>query len=240
MRLDKLLSNLGYGSRKAVTASIRRGALVIAGEVVTDPSYKVSPALRSSAPDFILFEGAPLDPASPLTLMLHKPAGYTCSHDEAGALIYDLLPARWALRNPKLSSAGRLDKESTGQVILTDDGALLHRIIHPRQHLPKRYQVTLQNPLRGEEAEIFARGDFILKGEKNPLKPAYWSPDGPHSGVMVLEEGRYHQIRRMFGALSNTVTGLHRFQTGGLALSDLAEGAYRILGDEDLQTLFLA
>ncbi len=237
VRLDRLLANLGYGSRKEVTTLIRRGGVRIAGERVIDPSYSIVPALLSSQCS-ILCEGAPLDPLSPLTVMLHKPAGYTCSHEEVGPLIYDLLPSRWAHRNPKLSSAGRLDKDSTGQVILTDDGDLLHRIIHPRQHLSKRYKVTLQNPLRGEESLLFVRGDLILKGEKTPLKPAQWVPDGPCSGVMVLEEGRYHQIRRMFGALGNHVTALHRFQTGGLALGDLPEGQYRILEQKEKALLF--
>jgi 16S rRNA pseudouridine516 synthase len=179
-----------------------------------------------------------IDPPPPMTVMLHKPAGYTCSHNDVGALIYDLLPDRWRIRKPPLSTVGRLDKESTGQLLLTDDGDLLHRITHPRSHAAKHYRVVLRDPLRGDEAALFGAGGFELPGDPKPLKPALWRPEGAAAGVMVLDEGRYHQIRRMFEALGNLVVALHRFRTGGLALDDLPEGAYRLLREDDLSALF--
>lgn len=236
MRLDRLLSNLGYGSRKEVSAAIRNGWLTLDGTELTDPGASVP--LDKAASGALLFDGEAVDPPPPLTVMLNKPAGYTCSHNDAGALVYDLLPDRWRIRKPALSTVGRLDKESTGQLLLTDDGDLLHRITHPRSHAAKHYRVTLRDPLRGDETALFAAGDFLMTGDARPLKPALWTPDAPDGGVMVLSEGRYHQIRRMFETLGNLVVALHRFRTGGLALNDLAAGQWRILGPGDLEALF--
>ncbi|PZO88081.1 MAG: 16S rRNA pseudouridine(516) synthase [Micavibrio aeruginosavorus] len=228
-RIDRLLSNLGYGSRKDVTAAVKSGAFVAGGVTYKDASAQIDTNLLAEA----TFDGEPLDPPSPLTLLLNKPRGYTCSHDEAGLLIYDLLPPRFKLRTPALSSAGRLDKDSTGLVILTDDGQLLHKIISPKKHAEKHYHVSLRDPLRGDESALFATGEFCMSKDPKPLKPAKWIPDGANSGVMILSEGRYHQIRRMFATLDNHVETLHRFQIGGLTLGDLAEGAHLRLNDTE-------
>ncbi|MGE0668767.1 MAG: pseudouridine synthase [Sphingomonadales bacterium] len=234
IRLDRLLSNLGYGSRKEMTAAIRNGWVTVAGAEVTDPSHPV--AIENAGE--VRLDGETVDPAPPMTIMLHKPAGYTCSHKDTGPLVYDLLPDRWRIRKPPLSTVGRLDKESSGQLLLTDDGDLLHRITHPRSHAAKHYRVTLRDPLRGDEAALFGAGGFALPGDPKPLKPASWTADGPTSGVMVLDEGRYHQIRRMFEALGNMVVSLHRFRTGGLSLGNLPEGSWRFLSPADLDGLF--
>ncbi len=236
MRLDRLLSNLGYGSRKEMTAAIRNGWVTMDGADIIDPGHPV-PLDRARA---VRLDGEVIDPPPPMAVMLHKPAGYTCSHNDVGALVYDLLPDRWRIRKPPLSTVGRLDKESTGQLLLTDDGDLLHRITHPRSHAAKHYRVVLRDRLRGDEAALFGAGGFLLGGDAKPLKPASWTPDGPASGVMVLDEGRYHQIRRMFETLGNLVVSLHRFRTGGLDLGALPEGAWRFLGDDDLAALFAA
>ena len=150
-----------------------------------------------------------------------------------------MLPPRWQSRKPALSCAGRLDKESTGQVILTDDGDLLHRIISPKKHAEKRYAVTLENALHGNEAAQFSSGTFLLQGDDKPLKPAHWLPADSKSGTMVLHEGRYHQIRRMFETLGNHVISLHRFQTGSLALGPLETGKYRQLTADDVEQIFI-
>lgn len=234
MRLDRLLSNLGYGSRKEMTTAIRNGWVTLDGAEITDPGHPV-PLDRARA---VHLDGEAIDPPPPMTVMLHKPAGYTCSHNDVGALIYDLLPDRWRIRKPPLSTVGRLDKESTGQLLLTDDGDLLHRITHPRSHAAKHYRVTLRDPLRGDETALFGAGGFLMNGDAKPLKPASWTQEGPVSGVMVLDEGRYHQIRRMFETQGNLVVSLHRFRTGGLDLGDLPEGTWRFLGEEDLSALF--
>lgn len=235
IRLERLLANLGYGSRKDVGKIIKLGLFQLgSGETLTDPSLQVDPALLNGAK----LDGELLDPVSPMTVLLHKPRGYTCSSDEQGLLIYDILPSRWKKRDPLLSTAGRLDKDSTGLVLMTDDGQLLHRIISPKAKVEKEYRVTLRDTLKGDEAAQFASGEFLLKSDDKPLKPAIWNPDGEKSGTMILQEGRYHQIRRMFAALGNHVEMLHRFRLGGLDLRDLKEGSYRMLSDEDISSIF--
>lgn len=234
VRLERLLANLGYGSRKDVAKAVKDGAFRLGDKQILDPSLTLDPARLADA----TFDDEPLDPFSPLTILLHKPRGYTCSSDEEGLLVYDLLPPRWKRRDPLLSTAGRLDKESTGLVLMTDDGQLLHKIISPKIHVGKKYRVVLSDLLKGDEAALFAAGDFCLKNDAKPLKPATWTPDSDRSGVMVLQEGRYHQIRRMFGATGNHVETLHRFQLGGLGLGDLAEGQYRVLDARDIATIF--
>ncbi len=234
VRLERLLANLGYGSRKDVGKAIKDGAFLMNGDVVLDPSLQIDPEEMSNS----TFDEEPLDPVSPLTILLHKPRGYTCSSDEQGLLIYDLLPPRWKKRDPLLSSAGRLDKDSTGLVLMTDDGQLLHKIISPKIHVEKHYRVKLRDDLKGDEAALFSTGSFCLKNDVKPLKPAEWIPESSRSGVMILQEGRYHQIRRMFASIGNHVEDLHRFKLGGMDLSELAEGSYKILELESIQAIF--
>lgn len=237
IRLDKLLSNLGYCSRKEAALLVKKGRVVLQGRKLERADEAIP--LKDVQEGHLLLEGEKLDPLPPFTLMLHKPAGFICSHEERGRLVYDLLPERWKLRNPQLSCIGRLDKDSTGQVILTDDGDLLHRIIHPKSHTVKHYRVALAAPLQGNEREQFATGAFMLAGDHKPLKPAIWQATGEREGIMQLKEGRYHQIRRMFETLGNKVIALHRYQTGNLSLGDIAEGEFRILSPEDIQTIFI-
>jgi 16S rRNA pseudouridine516 synthase len=222
--------------RKEIAAACRAGAITLSGDLIRNADQTIPLDLvREGA---LALNGEAVDPPAPLTIMLNKPAGHTCSHKEAGNLVYDLLPRRWPARKPVLSNIRRHAKDSTGQLLLTDDGDLLHRIIHPRTHAPKHYRVELSDPLRGDEAARFATGAFLLEGDDKPLRSAIWRADGDRSGVMILTEGRYHQIRRMFAALGNRVTALHRFQTGGLALGDLDAGQYKILGSEELESIF--
>jgi len=235
IRLDRLLSNLGYGSRKEVAFLVKAGRVSLNGIAVKSADQSVPLAAASGGT--LTLDGEALDPLSPLTVMLHKPPGYTCSHEDKGSLVYDLLPTRWQARKPALSCAGRLDKESTGQVILTDDGDLLHRITHPKSHASKHYAVTLEHDLQGNEAALFATGTFLMTGDTKPLKPALWTPSGLRTGHMILEEGRFHQIRRMFETLGNNVTALHRQQTGNLPLGDLKPGKYQILSAEEVHSI---
>ena len=235
-RLDRLLGNLGYGSRKTIAAMAKSGRILLGDVPIKKGDHGVN--LADVLGGALTLDGEPIDPPPPLCVMLHKPAGITCSHDEIGPLVYDLLPERWRYRKPALSCAGRLDKASTGQVILTDDGELLHRIIHPKHHAAKRYEVTLQHALRGDEAMLFSKGDFLMNGDDKPLKPAQWIAAGDRAGIMVLQEGRYHQIRRMFETTGNHVTALHRFQIGALALGDLPMGEYRILTPAEIAMIF--
>ena len=236
LRLDRLLANMGYGSRREVQQMARAGLLELDGEIVEDTDQRV--AVTPDLSGRMTVDGEPLDPPPGLTLMLHKPLGVTCSHKEAGPLVYSLLPERWRRRDPALSTVGRLDKETSGLLLLTDDGALLHRIISPRNHVAKRYQVTLDRPLRGDEAEKLAAGTLLLEGDEKPLEPVAMETLSPTSTAVTLTEGRYHQVRRMFAALGNHVVALHRDRIGNLALpDDLAPGSYRVLGAADLSAV---
>jgi 16S rRNA pseudouridine516 synthase len=228
LRLDRLLANLGYGSRREIHGLVRAGRITLDGGEVEEADRRI--ALSADLPSRMRVDGEPLDPLPGLALMLHKPLGVTCSHKEAGPLVYNLLPDRWRRRDPALSTVGRLDKESSGLLLVTDDGALLHRIISPRSHVTKRYRVTLDRPLRGDEGEIFASGAMMLEGEDKPLMPATLEVLSPTLAQITVAEGRYHQVRRMFAALGNHVTALHRDRIGRLSLpEDLAPGEYRPL-----------
>ena len=235
MKLLKLIANLGYGSRKQVTALFREGRITDAdGEVLyTDDELGVH-----ATHDTIRVDGEPLDPPQGLLLMLHKPAGYVCSTKDKGRLIYDLLPPRFRLRDPVLSSVGRLDRETSGLLLMTDDGALLHRIISPKSELPKVYEATLANPLRGDEVALFASGTLMLESEQTPLLPAELEVLEPQRARLTLHEGRYHQVRRMFAAVGNHVEALHRVSVGGTTLGDLPSGEWRALDDADRVKLF--
>ncbi|WP_411833695.1 pseudouridine synthase [Pseudoxanthomonas mexicana] len=231
MKIVKHIANLGYGSRKQVMAMFREGRVAdAAGEVL----YADDPVDHAA----IRIDGEPLDPPPGLTLMLHKPVGYTCSTKDAGRLIYDLLPPRFRLRSPLLSSVGRLDRDTSGLLLMTDDGALLHRIVSPKSKLPKVYEATLAQDLRGDEAALFASGTLMLDGEDKPLLPAQLEALSPRQARLTLHEGRYHQARRMFAAAGNHVAALHRSRIGGLAQGDLPAGEWRILGEQDLRVLF--
>lgn len=231
MKLVKHIANLGYGSRRDVQWLFREGR-------VTDPAGEVLYADDRVEHDAIRIDGAPLDPPQGLLLMLHKPVGFTCSTKDPGRVVYDLLPARYRLRSPALSTVGRLDRETSGLLLLTDDGQLLHRIIAPKSKLPKVYAVTLAQDLRGDEAAIFASGTLMLEAEKTPLLPAELEVQDARSARLTLHEGRYHQVRRMFAAVGNHVAALHRERIGGLPLGDLPAGEWRALDDAARAMLF--
>ncbi|MBJ6979981.1 16S rRNA pseudouridine(516) synthase [Luteimonas sp. MC1895] len=231
MKLVKSLANLGYGSRKQVALMFREGR-------VTDAAGEVLYADDAPAWDDVRVDGEPLEPPPGLLLMLHKPVGHTCSTKDRGRVVYDLLPPRFALRSPTLSTVGRLDRDTSGLLLMTDDGQLLHRIISPKAKLPKIYEATLAEPLRGDEAAIFASGTLMLESEKTPLLPAGLEVVSPTQARLTLHEGRYHQVRRMFAAVGHHVVALHRSRVGGLSLDDLPEGEWRLLDDADRDRIF--
>ena len=226
MKLVKLLGNLGYGSRKDVSKLIKNGWLTRRdGSTI---------GIDDDVPhEDILLDDEPLDPPQGLLLLLHKPVGYTCSTKDPGRVVYDLLPERFRYRNPVLSTVGRLDRDTSGLLMLTDDGLLLHRIISPKAHLPKIYDVELAEDLRGDETELFASGTLMLENEKTPLAPAIMEIISLRSVRLTLIEGRYHQVRRMFAATGNRVLSLHRSRTGNLDLSGLEPGQWRIVPREE-------
>ncbi|MGH8063391.1 MAG: pseudouridine synthase [Pseudoxanthomonas sp.] len=233
MKLVKHLANLGYGSRKQVALMFREGR-------ITDAQGEVMYADDPLDHDRTRVDGEPLDPAQGLLIVLHKPVGYTCSTKDPGRIVYDLLPPRYRLRSPLLSTVGRLDRDTSGLLLFTDDGALLHRISSPKSKLSKVYEATLANDLRGDEVEVFASGTLMLESEQTPLLPAGLEVIDSRHVRLTLHEGRYHQVRRMFAAVGNHVEALHRSRIGGLGLSGLPAGEWRILGDDDRARLFNA
>jgi 16S rRNA pseudouridine516 synthase len=231
MRLVRLIANLGYGSRREVAMMFREGRITdSAGDVLYADDKREHADIR--------FDGEPLDPPASLSLMLNKPIGVTCSTRDVGRIVYDLLPERFQLRNPQLSTVGRLDRDTSGLLLLTDDGPLLHRIISPKSGIDKVYEASLAEDLRGNEQEIFASGSLMLESEKTPLLPAELEVLEPRRVRLTLHEGRYHQVRRMFAAIGNHVTALRRLSVGGLELGSLAEGEWRIVDDSDIKVLF--
>lgn len=222
-RLDAFLSSLGYCSRKDAKKFMRLYTVCIKGEEVFNPALK---ALHAD----ITIDGEPLD-AQTLTLLMHKPPNVICSHDDAGVLIYSLLPQRWQRRNPKLSTVGRLDVDTTGAILLTDNGELNHQLTSPKSEVTKIYEATLAQPLKGDEAEIFASGTLMLNGESKPLLPAKLTVLTPTKVQLEICEGRYHQVKRMFAAVGNKVLELHRNNFAGYSVEDLALGEYKLLTD---------
>ena len=238
-RVDKLLGSMGYGSRTEMARLGRVGGIVLDGADLTDVSKRI--AVTADLPARMQIDGQPLDPPPGLVMMLNKPLGMTCSRKEDGALVYDVLPGRWRRRDPAISTIGRLDKATTGLLLLTDDGDLLHRVISPKRHVAKVYRATLARPLDGSEGDVFAAGGLVLEGEDKPLSPAVLEVLSPTEARLTVTEGRYHMVRRMFAAVGNHVEGLHRERVGGLALpDDLAPRAWRLLDQGEIDLIFAA
>ncbi len=229
MKLVKLIANLGYGSRREVALMFREGRITDADGEVLYADDKVPHAA-------IFIDGEPLDPAPGLVIAMNKPVGYTCSTRDPSRLVYDLLPPRFRMRDPLLSTVGRLDRETSGLLLLTDDGKLLHRIISPKTHVAKVYEAHLAQDLRGDEAALFASGTLMLESETTPLAPARLEVLAPQRARITVTEGRYHQVRRMFAATGNAVTALERVAVGGLRLADLGleAGQWRQLSQDEV------
>jgi len=222
-RLDKLLSNLGYGARKDVGYWIKAGWITVQGKPATSPAQKVF------ACD-VLLEGEALDHPDGLTIIYHKPLGTVCSRKEEGRLIYDDFPSRWLDRKPPFSPVGRLDKDTSGLLIVTDDGQLNHCLTSPKKHISKTYNVTLAEPLQGGAADIFAAGTLMLENDDRPCLPAELIVHSVTEISLTLHEGRYHQVRRMFAAIGNHVLTLQRSHIGAMTLEGtrLQPGEFQI------------
>ena len=233
MKLVKLIANLGYGSRKDVTQLFRSGR-------ITDPAGEVLYADDVVPYETIRVDDEPLDPPPGLVLMLNKPVGVTCSRKDPGRIVYDLLPPRFSVRSPALSTVGRLDRDTSGLLLFTDDGALLHRIISPKAQVAKVYEAHLAQDLRGDEGVLFASGTLMLETENEPLAPARLETLGPRRARLTVTEGRYHQVRRMFAAAGNHVEALQRISVGVLPLGDLPLGEWRALGADDVALIFVS
>jgi 16S rRNA pseudouridine516 synthase len=228
LRLDQLLSRFGYCSRREAAGWVKAGSVTDeTGAPFSRPDEKADPAA-------VRVEGKPVLFPHGLTVAFHKPAGCACSHNpQESPLLYDLLPAEWMQRNPAPESAGRLDRETSGLILLSDDGNFLHRWTSPRHEVAKVYEVTVDTALPNGLAEIFAAGTLVLLGESKPCRPAILEVTGARTARITLTEGKYHQVRRMFASQGCHVTALHRTQAGAVRLGDLPPGQWRELTAEE-------
>jgi 16S rRNA pseudouridine516 synthase len=229
-RLDQLLANLGYCSRREARDYLKKNTVTVRGAPVRDPSSKAHAA-------DVLINGDPLDHPDGLLLVLNKPLGLVCSHDEReGPRVYDLLPPRWRARNPQVTSIGRLDKDTSGLILLTDQTELVHKYTSPKHKVPKLYRATTDRDLTPDLIPLFAASTLVLDGEDAPCAPAQLTlfPDAPRTADLILTEGKYHQVRRMFAATGATVLTLHRVRFGNLTLGDLPPGQFRPITESEI------
>ncbi|MEW5743359.1 MAG: pseudouridine synthase [Myxococcota bacterium] len=221
-RLDQLLSSLGYCSRKEARGLCADGRVTVDGVPVKDASQRVTPSK-------VMLDGEPLDFPDGLFVMMHKPVGLVCSHDSRdGARIYDVLPEPWLRRDPQVNTIGRLDKDTSGLILLTDVGALVQRLTSPKHHVDKVYEATLDATPDAGVIAAFAQG-IQLEGEAGPTLPAELEVLGERLAQVTLREGKYHQVRRMFAACGLHVAALKRTRFGDWALGELGEGEWRPL-----------
>lgn len=222
-RLDQLLSSLGYCSRREAVALVKSGRVKQNDIVLTKADQKVDPHA-------VTFDDEPLEAPDGLLAMLHKPVGYVCTHgDGEGPTIYELLPDQWLRRNPAVTSVGRLDKDTSGLLLVTDIGSLVHRFTSPKADVEKVYLAELDRELDPALVEVFARSDLMLRGEEKPCLPAKLELVSPKTARLTITEGRYHQVRRMFASQGWHVEALHRTRFGRHELRDLAAGQFLLL-----------
>jgi 16S rRNA pseudouridine516 synthase len=227
MRLDKYIANSTGLSRSEVKRLIKAGEIAINREVAADPAIHIN-----TLADKVAFKGQALSESLPRYYMLHKPKGYVCSSNDAEhPIALDLIEED---KKQKLHFAGRLDKDTTGLVLITDDGQWSHRITTPSSACSKYYSVTLEQPLAKHLPEVFEKG-IQLKNEKRLTQPSQLIIKDDYHATLILQEGKYHQVKRMFAAIDNHVTELHRTQIGGVVLDpQLAQGEYRPLTSTEI------
>lgn len=220
LRTDALLSRYGYCSRKEAREWLRQRRVRSLAGPVAGPAVKVDPSE-------VLVDGSPVEFPDGLLIKVHKPAGYVCSHEAAeGPSVYDLLPRQWMRRNPVPTAVGRLDKDTTGLVLITDDHPLVHRLIAPKKNIAKVYQVELDRSPDAALINHFAAGTLLLKGEKTPCLSAEVTDIERNRCAVTLHEGRYHQVKRMFAACGYHVESLHRVRIGEWELGNLEAGKW--------------
>ncbi len=235
MRLEDLLYSQGFGTRRVCAGLIQQGLVTVAGTAVMDAGQEVQPqGLQFTV------QGKAWEYQSPAYVMLHKPAGTECSQKPSTwPSIYTLLPAPLRQRPQKgpvqgVQAVGRLDQDTTGLLLLTDDGKFIHRMSSPRHHVPKVYEVTVKHPLDDRQVQRLLQG-VVLDDDPKPVAAAACEAVADHHLRLTLTEGKYHQVKRMVAAAGNRVEGLHRSRIGGLALpADLQPGQWRWLSTADL------
>lgn len=232
LRLDKLLGHMGFGSRKDLKELVRTRRVSVGGRPVTDPGLLIDTDL-----DQVMVRGEVVQYRSHFWVLLHKPGGViTATEDPRQETVLDVLPPE--LRHRELFPVGRLDKDTEGLLVLTTHGDLAHRLLAPKWHVPKRYWARLAEPLHDGDVEAFAAGVHLEDGTE--CLPAVLEPDGPDAAFITVEEGKYHQVKRMFGARGNRVDYLKRLSMGPLDLGALPLGEARPLHPEEVAALYQA
>ena len=231
MRLDKLLTALGVASRSGCRQVLKSGRVRINGKTVADAGAGVSPE------DQVYLDGQLLDVRLERHVMLYKPGGIlTAAEDKKQQTVMDLLPEVY--RSLRCMPVGRLDKDTTGLLLLTTDGEMAHRLIAPQRHVDKVYRATVDGALDESDAAAFAQGVPLKDFTALPAKMQILSPD---TALVTVQEGKYHQVKRMFGARGKQVLALHRLSFGPLVLDDaLRPGEYRELTKEETAALYRA
>lgn len=240
MRLDELLFSQGFGTRRACAGLIAQGRVAVEGQPCRDPAAWLAvddPAFRFRV------DGVDWPYHARAYLMLHKPAGTECSHRPgAWPSVYTLLPAPLRQRpasgrKPGVQAVGRLDQDTTGLLLLSDDGAFIHRMNAPRRQVPKVYEVGLRHPLDATQVERLLAG-VVLADDPRPVCAAACKPLGERALRLTLTQGKYHQVKRMLAAVGNRVETLHRARIGALALPpELQPGQWRWLEPSELALL---
>ena len=226
-RLDKFLCDCGAGSRSQVKQILKAGRVMLDGRVTADGSVKLDPQ-RSE----VCLDGNPLTRRGRMVIMLHKPAGYvTATEDDLSPTVMELLPPQYRHLKP----VGRLDKQTEGLLLFTDDGDLLHRLISPKKEVPKVYYAEHEGQAGQEDVEAFAAGLILRDG--TVCQSAVLEPLGPGKSRITLCEGKYHQVRRMMAARGMHVLYLQRQQEAGLVLGDLPKGSLRELSKNEIESL---
>ncbi len=229
MRLDKYLSNFSGLSRKEARQIIKQGDVLVDGHMITDPTCNIADNAQ------VNWSGMTVAPAGPRYFMLHKPAGYVCANrDSQHPTVFELMDVDDV---ESLQVAGRLDIDTTGLVLITDDGQWNHRVTSPKAHKAKIYQVQLADPINTDAIELFANG-ILLRSEKKRTRPAQLAIISPHQVRLTLHEGKYHQVKRMFAALNNHVVQLHRERIADITLDEgLQPGQYRPLTSAEIASI---
>ena len=228
-RLDKFLCDSGAGTHSQVKAILKSGRVTVDGVPEKDGSRKIDPQAQRVALD-----GEILGGKQRLVVMLNKPAGFvTATEDARQKTVMELLPQTWAYQD--LKPVGRLDKETEGLLLFTNDGDLLHRLITPKKEVPKVYYARHEGQAGELDVAVFASGLTLRDG--TVCRSAVLKPLGPGESLITVCEGKYHQVRRMMASRGMTVTYLERRQEGALSLGDLPRGQVRVLSPEEVQAL---
>ena len=225
MRLDKYIATHSEATRSLAKMAIKSGRATVNGVVTKDQGSKVKPT------DEVAVNGSVIDVSGEVYLVMNKAAGIICAtQDEEQDTVLDFLDG---YTHKRLHISGRLDKDTTGLVLITSDGQWSHRVTSPNYLCEKVYLLETTIPIQESYIAEFAEG-VRLRDESQPTKPAKLEILGEHSARLTLTEGRYHQVKRMFGAMGNRVTKLHREKVGGVSLEGVKEGAFRELSPEEV------